>query len=151
MSDKIALGLYVLTQLMPGNPSNADFAAWVRQKLAGRNYREAAEEIGLHFTILYDLAKGRRKSRATGVRIAKGLGLSVNEALRMAGMEPESESGAAYFLRRLKALAEELGLAAIPVDFFSETGEPEEFTVEQADQLIASIRRQLTRNPEADG
>jgi ADP-ribose pyrophosphatase YjhB (NUDIX family) len=132
-------------------PENAELGTWVRQVLAGRNYRDAAEEIGLHFTTLYDLAKGRTKSRDTIIRFARGTRQPVNEALRKAGMEPENEGGGDYFLRRLKALADELGMGAIPVEFFSEMAEPETFTTEQADQLIASIRRQLTRNPEADG
>jgi hypothetical protein len=134
---------------MADTPTNTDFGAWVKQQLAGRNYREAGEEIGLHFTILYDLAKGRRKSRGTVVRFARGIGANVNEALRMAGLEPEYESNAERFLRGVQELGEKYGRPPIPPSFWGGIEGLEKLTPEQVDARLAELEEQWAEDAEA--
>lgn len=68
-----------------GRGPNVVLGTAVKEAMAGRNYRAVAEEIGLHYTTLYDLAKGFRKSRPTIVKFAAGIGESEEKWLYLAG------------------------------------------------------------------
>src|SRR5262245_53819287 len=98
-----------------GSGSNEVFGAAVRQVLGGLNYREEAARIGLHFTTLYDMARGLPKSMETVIRFARATGQDVNTWLEMAGYEP-IETGGDLLTAGLRALNEEFG-RPIPVDF----------------------------------
>jgi hypothetical protein len=72
-------------------PDYEEAARRVKRLMAGKDYREEGERMGLHFTTLYDLAKGRKKSRETVIRFARHFREPVNDWLALYDHEPEEE------------------------------------------------------------
>lgn len=64
----------------------------VKEVLAGKDYREEAARLGLHYTTLYDMARGVRKSHETVVKFAQGFGLPLVEWLTLYGYTTQEKS-----------------------------------------------------------
>lgn len=63
----------------------------VKQVLAGRDFREEAVRVDLHYTTLYDMARGLTKSRDTIEKFVAGFGLDLAEWLPLYGFSPGTE------------------------------------------------------------
>ena len=70
-----------------GSARNEQLGRAVKERMAGRNYREVAPAMGLHHATLYDLAKGLKKSEDTIRKFARYFGESETKWLRLAGFE----------------------------------------------------------------
>lgn len=120
----------------------------VKGLMAGLDYREEGERMGLHFTTLYDLAKGRRKSRETMLKFARHFNQDENEWLVLAGHPPMQirESGADIFVRGLARLCAEFG----PVQVHLNQG-TEALTPDDARKLLADLERKVRTYHQGEG
>ena len=85
---------------------NNEFGDWLRELLAKRGItssRQVRQRTGISHTTIDDILKGTRPSVETAIRIAKGFGADISQALGLAGYEDivEAWQGASEPSRQL--------------------------------------------------